>query len=58
MKKTGREQLPPLGPTIIEAWSWAKDMAIIGGVTILDKVKSIAGRSQSGGFRGLPADEH
>lgn len=58
LKKRGKEQLPPMGPTIIDAWSFVKDMVIIGSVTVMDKVKSLFGRSRSGGFQGLPSDSH
>lgn len=47
-----------MGPTIVDAWSFVKDMVIIGGVTIMDKAKGLFGRSRSGGFRGLPTDGH
>ena len=57
LKKRGKEQLPPMGPTIVDAWSFIKDMVIIGGVTIADKVKGVLGRSRPGGFQGLPTDE-
>jgi hypothetical protein len=59
LKKTGREQLPPLGPSIVEAWLWIKDMALIAGLTIIDKIRSlVGGRASSRGFQGLPTDEH
>lgn len=46
-----------MGPTIVDTWSFIKDMVIIGGVTVADKLKGLLGRSRSGGFQGLPTDE-
>lgn len=47
-----------MGPSIVDAWSWVKDMTIIGGVAIADKAQALLGRSRSGGFQGLPSDGH
>lgn len=58
LKKRGKEQLPPMGPSIVDAWSWVKDMTIIAGVSVADKVQGLLGRGRSGGFQGLPNDAH
>lgn len=47
-----------LGPSIVDAWTWVKDMSIIGGVVLADKVRGLMGRSRAGGFQGLPSDDH
>jgi len=59
LKRRGAEQIPPLGPSVLEAWAFVKDMALIIGANAYDKLNALLGRADSHrGFQGLPADEH
>ena len=59
LKRNGRDQIPPLGPSLKDALLWIKDIAVIAAVGVPDAVSQALSRLKGGrSFQGLPPDNN
>lgn len=59
LKRSGRDQIPPLGPSLKDPLLWTKDIAMIAVVGIYDAASQASARLKGGRtFQGLPPDSN